>query len=82
MDNEIKKYRDQLVAQIKASGQELIDRAESMVSEDLDLISDFDITLYFHQSEFPVIRMNVEMINKRACDAKFNTTIDISKENN
>lgn len=72
MQDTNKKYRDQLVAQIKASGQELIDRAESLVSEDLELISDLTITLYFKQEEYPTIRMNVELVNEKACDVKFN----------
>lgn len=36
-------YRDKLVSKIKLAGQELIDRADSLVAEDLDMIGDFDI---------------------------------------
>lgn len=36
-------YRDQLVEMIKASGQELIERAETMVAKDLELIGDLNI---------------------------------------
>lgn len=36
-------YRDELVQRIKEAGQELIDRAESMVDKETDYITDFDI---------------------------------------
>ena len=36
-------YRDELVARIKEIGQELIDRADSMIAEDVDMIGDFTI---------------------------------------
>lgn len=42
-------FRNELIQQIKDSGQELIDRAESLVSPDLTEITDFSITLGFHQ---------------------------------
>lgn len=47
-----KKYRDKLVHQIKDAGQELINRAETMVHPDIDLITDFYITLSFSQDSF------------------------------
>lgn len=43
MNNKL--YRDELVARIKDAGQELIDRAEQMISENTDLISSFSIYL-------------------------------------
>lgn len=36
-------YRDQLVEMIKAAGQELVERAETMVAKDLELIGNLDI---------------------------------------
>jgi hypothetical protein len=39
------KYRDELVQTIKLMGQELIDRAESMVHEDCDMITNFNINI-------------------------------------
>lgn len=39
------KYRDELVQTIKLMGQELIDRAESMVHEDCDMIANFNINI-------------------------------------
>lgn len=60
-------FRDELVQQIKDSGQELIDRAESLVSPDLTEITDFNITLGFHQGEYPTITTETEVINRRVC---------------
>ena len=51
-------YRNALVQQIKDAGQELINRAESMVHPENDLITDFSIVIHFEQHE----------VNKVACD--------------
>ena len=64
----MKNFRDELVQQIKNSGQELIDRAESLVSPDLTEITDFSITLGFHQGECPIITIETEVVNRRACN--------------
>lgn len=64
----MKNFRDELVQQIKDSGQELIDRAESLVSPDLTEITDFSITLGFHQGEYPIITIETEVVNRRACN--------------
>lgn len=37
------KYRDDLVQVIKDIGQEIIDRAESMVGPDVDMITEFSV---------------------------------------
>lgn len=42
-------YRDKLVEHIKLAGQDLIDRAESFVAADLDLIGGFNISIDFPQ---------------------------------
>lgn len=42
-------YRNTLVQQIKDAGQELINRAESMVHPENDLITDFSIVIHFEQ---------------------------------
>lgn len=63
-----KKYRDQLVQQIKDAGQELINRAETMVHPDLDLITDFCITLSFSQDSFPEVSFSTSVVNKTTCD--------------
>lgn len=57
-------YRTHLVNQIKGVGQELIDRAEQMVSPDLDLISDFNISVSFDQEGIPVIEFSTSVISK------------------
>lgn len=66
-----KKYRDELVQQIKDVGQELIDRAESMVSKDTELISDFSINIYFPQGDagsVPTINYTTEVVTKSTLD--------------
>lgn len=63
-----KKYRDQLVQQIKDAGQELINRAETMVHPDLDLITDFCITLSFSLDSFPEVSFSTSVVNKTTCD--------------
>lgn len=71
LDDQKKKYRDELVQQIKDAGQELIDRAEFMVAPDLDLISNFDISISFAQDEFPTIRFTTEVVNKTTIERMF-----------
>lgn len=63
-----KKYREQLVQQIKDAGQELINRAETMVHPDLDLITDFYITLSFSQDSFPEVSFSTSVVNKTTCN--------------
>lgn len=72
-----KKYRDQLVKQIRDAGQELIDRAETMVHPDLDLITDFNITLSFSQDSFPEITFSTSVVNKTAVDRLCKKEVDI-----
>lgn len=51
-----KKYRDILVEQIKSAGQQLIDRAEEMVSEKLAFITGFTINVDIPQpADRPVV---------------------------
>ena len=38
---------ENLIQQIKQAGQELIDRAEEMVSENTDFVQNFSIRIYF-----------------------------------
>lgn len=61
-------YRDTLVQQIKDAGQELINRAESMVHPETDLITDFSITICLKHDEFPTIDYTTSVINKVACN--------------
>jgi hypothetical protein len=77
MNNKL--YRDELVARIKDAGQELIDRAEQMVSENreevlrgrrillTDLISSFSIYLRLDtEDHIPSIEWSIEVINKNS----------------
>lgn len=61
-------YRDALVQQIKDAGQELINRAETMVHPENNLITDFSIMIRFKQDEFPTIDYTTSVVNKVACD--------------
>lgn len=61
-------YRNALVQQIKDAGQEFINRAESMVHLENDLITDFSIVIHFKQHEVPTIDYTTSVINKVACD--------------
>lgn len=72
-----KKYRDKLVQQIKDAGQELINRAETMVHPDLDLITDFYITLSFSQENFPEISFSTSVVNKTTVDRLCKKEVDI-----
>ncbi len=72
-----KKYREQLVQQIKDAGQELINRAETMVHPDLDLITDFYITLSFSQDSFPEVSFSTSVVNKTTCDRLCKKEVDI-----
>lgn len=64
------KYRDDLVANIRAVGQELIDRADQMVSPDLDMISDFEIHIHFDPSMhgFPTLTFQTAIAPKRVIE--------------
>ena len=61
-------YHDALVQQIRDAGQELINRAETMVHPENDLITDFSIMIRFKQDEFPTIDYTTSVVNKVACD--------------
>lgn len=56
-------YRNALVQQIKDAGQELINRAESMVHPENDLITDFSIVIHFEQHEVPTIGLSIRKEN-------------------
>lgn len=64
----MKNFRDKLVQQIKDSGQELIDRADSLVSPELTEITDFSIIIGMHQGEYPTISVTTEVVNRTACE--------------
>ena len=66
------KYRDELVERMKLAGYELIDRAESMVSPELNEISDFDISIYFNQDGLQTINFHTEIINRKELEWRIN----------
>ena len=63
--------REELVKQIKDVGEELIIRAETLVPENLDLISDFYIDISFPQRDcvpLPGITVHTTVNTKRTLD--------------
>lgn len=66
-EDQAKKYRQKLTAQVKAVGQELIDRAEDLVGNG-GAISDFAIVLYFEQDSMPKIKLLREHLSVRCID--------------
>lgn len=63
--------REELVKQIKDVGEELIIRAETLVPEDLDLISDLYIDISFPQRDcvpIPEITVHTTVNAKRTLD--------------
>lgn len=60
-------YTKELIKMVKASGQEVIDRAESIVGDN-ELISDFYITLKYPQDSIPEIEITKSLISKKAFD--------------
>lgn len=68
METRDKGYREKLVQQIKDAGEELVNRADTLIHPDLELITDFNITLSFSQDCFPEITFSTSVVNKTACD--------------
>lgn len=80
-------YRDELIQTIKLIGQELIDRAESMVHEDCDMITNFNINIDIPQpmDGSPELTWSMSVVSKNffnkeighcAGDAKMETHIE------
>ena len=70
------KFRELLVKMVKASGQELIDRAEDLVGNG-DCISDFNIWVLFPTDErmltaCPTIKVTREHVSKHMLDVIIN----------
>lgn len=59
-------YRDQLVQTIKYLGQEIINRAESMVDKDVDMITEFSIHIDIQQpmDGLPVLNWTTSVLPK------------------
>lgn len=71
MDAKGTNYRKELVKQIKDVGEELIIRAETLVPEDLDLVSGFHIDISFPQGGcalIPEIAVHTTVFVKRTLD--------------
>ena len=62
-------YADTLIEMVKATGQELIDRAEELVGHP-ELITDFDIWLRFPQGldDVPKIEVSTSVVSRKAFD--------------
>ena len=67
MPIEKRSYNERLVEQVKALGQDVIDRAEDLVGSG-DLITDFDIWLRFPQDGFPTIETTRSHASRRYLD--------------
>ena len=64
-----KSMHDYLVDQIKAAGQEMINRAEEMVSGNPKLVTDFNINIHIpNVDELPTISWTTEVICKTGSD--------------
>lgn len=59
--------REELIKLVKATGQEVIDRAEDLVG-DGDLITDLDIWLRFPSGECSTVEVTRSHASKRAFD--------------
>jgi hypothetical protein len=60
-------YNERLIEQVKALGQDVIDRAEDLVGSG-DLITDFDIWLRFSKDDFPAIEVTRSHASRRYLD--------------
>ena len=63
-------YREELIQRIKDVGQELIDRADTMISEDTELITNFYISInnLDETKELPAIEWTTEVVNRNTMD--------------
>lgn len=60
------KYRDYLVSTIKASGEELMKRAETLIAYDLEKICDVEIVISIKPNAFPAMHITTSVINEKA----------------
>lgn len=74
-------YREELVRTIKLMGQELIDRAESMVHEDCDMITNFNINIDIPQPTdgYPELTWSTSVVSKNFYEKGFNHTAGDAK---
>lgn len=66
------KYKKEMIQLIKASGQELINRAEDIVGK-ADLLTDLTITLYFSTDVNDDCRIEISqmVLNRQAINFKY-----------
>lgn len=68
----IRLYRDEVVQSIKDAGQELIDRAEDMISANTDMVTGFRIEIDIQPRDeivrFPGIRFETSVLSKRVLE--------------
>ena len=71
-------YREELIQRIKDVGQELIDRADEMISEDTELITNFYINInnIDDMSELPTIEWTTEVVNRNANNSYYRKQVD------
>lgn len=67
MPSEKRPYNERLIEQVKALGQDVIDRAEDLVGSE-GLITDFDIRLRFPIDDFPTIEVTRSHASRRYFD--------------
>ena len=60
--------REKLLNLVKAAGQEVIDRAEDLVGEDINFLTDLDIWLRFPEKSIPEIEVTRSHSVRRAYD--------------
>lgn len=63
-----KSYRDRLVGAIKGAGLDLIERADSLVSPNLTLITGIDIHITINPNEVPTLTISTSVVPERALD--------------
>ena len=67
LPSEKRPYTERLIEQVKALGQDVIDRAEDLVGSE-GLITDFDIRLRFPIDDFPTIEVTRSHASRRYFD--------------
>ena len=60
--------REKLVKLVKAAGQEVIDRAEDLVGEDFNFLTDLNIWLRFPEKSIPEIEVTRSHCVRNAYD--------------
>ena len=60
----VKRTKMELIDRIKAAGQDLIDRADSFVADNMDAITDFNIHINISSYDMTTIEICTETISK------------------